>query len=213
MKNLSLALNAILLVLVIILFVMFNTLKKSMGMEGSSESTGMMTGKNKLLRIGYINADSINNSYLLMKDFKNEVQSKQMQMQEVYNEKAKRLQDEYEGYMKKKQAGNISEMDAEKAEEDMQGKKNELDGLQQQQQDLLKEVQDRNIDIQKTVQRYIAVYNKNAHFDYVLTYESVGGGVLFANDSLDITRPVVNGLNEEYKDSLQKASSGGGIKH
>jgi outer membrane protein len=208
MKNLSIALNAILLVLVIILFVMFNNLKKSIGLDGSSASTGMMTGKNKLLRIAYINADSINGGYLLMKDFKNEIQAKQMEMQDVYNKKAKRLQDEYEAYMQKKQSGNISELDAQKAEQDMQGKKNELDGLQQQQQDLVKEVQDRNIEIQKMVQKYIAAYNKTAHLDYVLTYENIGGGILFANDSLDITKPIIKGLNQQYNDSIQKASSG-----
>jgi len=202
MKNLSVALNAILLVLVIILFVMFNNLKKSMGQEGSSTITG-----NKMLRIAYINADSINSGYLLMRDFKNEIQAKQAQMQEVYNEKAKKLQDEYEAFMQKKQSGNISDIDAQKAEQHMQGEKNELDGMQQQQQDLLKEVQDRNIEIQKMVQKYIATYNKTAHFDYVMTYESVGGGILFANDSLDITKPIVSGLNQQYKDSTQKVPS------
>ncbi len=207
MKNLSIALNAILLVLVIILFVMVNNLKKSIGQDGG----GMSAGKNKLLRVAYINADSINNTYMMMKDFKDEIQAKQAQMQEVYNVKAKRLQDEYEGYMKKKQAGNISELDAQKAEQDMQGKKNELDGLQQQQQELLKDVQEKNIEIEKTVQKYITAYNKTAHLDYVLTYESVGGTILFANDSLDITKPIVNGLNQQYKilkDSAQKAASG-----
>jgi outer membrane protein len=205
MKNLSIVLNAILLVLVIILFVLFNNLKKSMSGGVSDNSVAM--GKNKMLRIAYINADSIDNNYLLMKDFKNEIQAKQMEMQEIYNEKAKKLQDEYEAYMQKKQGGNISELDAQKAEQDMQGKKNELDALQQQQQDLLKEVQNRNIEIETTVQKYIHAYNKTAHLDYVLTYQSIGGGVLLANDSFDITRPVINGLNQEYKDSLQKASS------
>ncbi|HTB32221.1 MAG TPA: OmpH family outer membrane protein [Bacteroidia bacterium] len=214
MKNFSIALNAILLVLVIILFVMFNNLKKGMGQDGSSSSTGMMTGKNKLLRIAYINADTINGSYLLMKDFKAEITAKQMEMQDEYNKKAKKLQDEYEAYMKQKQAGNISELDAQKEEQDMQGKKNEIDALQQQQQDLMKDVQDRNIEIQKTVQRFIAGYNKTAHLDYVFTYESVGGSILFANDSLDITKAIVGGLNQQYKDSIQKASSGAaGAKH
>ncbi len=207
MKNLSLALNAILLVLVIVLFVMVNNLKKSMG-GGNNDNSAAMAGKSRLLKIAYVNADSINANYMMMKDLKNDLEAKQSQLQTVYNEKAKRLQDEYQGYMQKKQAGNISEMDAQKAEQDMQAKKNELDGMQQQQQELMKDAQDKNLEIEKMVQKYITDYNKNAHFDFVLGYESVGGSLLFANDSLDITRPIVNGLNQQYKDSALKTSTG-----
>src|SRR5579863_8939458 len=111
MKNLSVALNAILLVLVIILFVMFNNFKKSMGQDAN---TGASVGKNKLLRIAYINADSINSNYQMMKDFNNEIQEREDQFQQAYSTKAKKFQDEYQTYMQKKQSGNISQVDDEK---------------------------------------------------------------------------------------------------
>ena len=207
MKNLSITLNAILLVLVIILFVMFNNLKKNMG----DENTGNSVGKNKLLRIAYVNADSINASYLLMKDFNNEIQQKEGQFQEEYNVQAKKLQDEYEAYMKKKQTGNTSQLDDQKAEQELGAKKSELDEMQQQREELVKEVQERNFQLQKKIQRFIIEYNKKAKFDYILGYENVGGSLLYGNDSLDVTKPIVSGLNQQYKDSIQKASSG--VKH
>ena len=202
MKNLSVALNAILLILVIILFVMFNNLKKGMGQDVNA---GTSTGKNKLLRIAYVNADSINSNYLLMKDFNNEIQEKENEFQQVYSAKAKKLQDEYQTYMQKKQTGNISQVDDEKTQQDLQNKKNELDGMQQQRDELLKEVQEKNFNLQKKIQKFITDYNKTAKFDYILGYENVGGSLLYGNDSLDITKPIVAGLNQQYKDSLQKA--------
>lgn len=205
MKNLSVALNAILLVLVIILFIMFHNLKKSVGQD---DNTGTLVGKNKLLRIAYVNADSINANYLLMKDFNNEIQQKENEFQEEYDTKAKKLQDEYQAYMQKKQTGNISEIDDQKAQQDLEAKKNELDGMQQQRDELVKEVQDRNFQLQKKIQKFIVDYNKKAKFDYILGYENVGGSLLYGNDSLDITKPIVAGLNREYKDSIQKAASG-----
>lgn len=208
MKNLSIALNAILLVLVIILFVMVNNLKKGMGGDSSNMGSGESVGKNKLLRIAYVNADSINSDYLLMKDFNNEIQAKEAQFQEEYNAKAKRLQDEYQAYMQKKQSGNISELDDEKAQKSLQAKKSELDGMQQDRDELLKDVQQRNFDLQKKIQKFIVDYNKKAKFDYVLGYENIGGSLLYGNDSLDITKPIVAGLNQQYKDSLQKVNSG-----
>jgi len=207
MKNLSIALNAILLVLVIILFVMMNNLKK--GMDGGSASIG----KNKLLRIAYVNADSINSNYLLMKDFNAEIQAKEAQFQDEYNQKAKRLQDDYQSYMQKKQSGNTSELDDEKAQQKLQTEKSELDGMQQERDELLKDVQDRNFQLQKKIQKFIVDYNKTSKFDYVLGYENVGGSLLYGNDSLDITKPIVAGLNQQYKDSLQKATPNTGTKH
>ena len=78
-----------------------------------------------------------------------------------------KLQEEYHEYQQKAQAGNISQLDAQKKQKDMEGKKNELDGIQQKQDDLMKEVQERNLQIQQKVQDYIAMYNKKAHYDYV----------------------------------------------
>ena len=206
MKNLSIVLNAILLVLIIILFVMFNNLKKSMGQGGNITA---MAGKDRLLKIAYINVDSLNSNYQLMKDFNTEIQQKEGQLQEAYNAKAKRLQDEYQAYMQKKQSGNTSQLDDEKAQKDLESKKNELDGMQQQRDELVKEVQERNYELQKQVKKFITTYNKKVGFDYILEYESVGGAVLYGNDSLEITKPIIDQLNQQYKDSLQKTTPGG----
>jgi outer membrane protein len=206
MKNLSIALNAILLVLIIILFVMFNNLKKSMGQEGNMATTA---GKDRLLKIAYVNVDSINANYQLMKDFNSEIQQKENQFQDIYTGKAKKLQDEYQGYMQKKQSGNISQIEDEKDQKDMEAKKSELDGMQQQRDELLKEVQERNYELQKKIQKFIAEYNKKSGFDYILGYENVGGAVIYGNDSLDITKPIVAQLNQQYKDSLQKTTPAG----
>jgi outer membrane protein len=210
MKNLSIALNAILLVLVIALFIMFNNLKKSVGQEGSS---GVDIGKNKLLRIAHINLDTINEDYLVMKDFKKDIEAKESQIQEEYSIKEKKLQDEYQAYMQKKQSGNTSQLDDQRAEKDLGAKKNELDQLQQERDDMLKDAQDKTIKLQKKVQDYVANYNKKAHFDYILYNVNVGGLVVYANDSMDITKPILAGLNQQYKDSLQKTSSGVGASH
>ncbi len=207
MKNISIALNAVLLVLVIILFVMVNNLKKSIGQDSGNSGNGSSVGKNKPLRIAYVDADSINTNYLLMKDIKNQMQAKEAEIQNEYGVKQKKAQEEYQAYMTKKQAGNISQIDDEKTQRDLQAKQAELEGLQQQREELMKDAQDQTLEIQKKIERYIANYNKKAGFDYVLYYVNVGGMVLYANDSLDITKPIVGGLNQDYKDSVQKAAS------
>ena len=45
---------------------------------------------------------------------------------------------------------------------------------------------------------YLKTYNKEKNYTFILGYQK-GGGILFANDSLDITREILDGLNKEYQ--------------
>jgi outer membrane protein len=45
---------------------------------------------------------------------------------------------------------------------------------------------------------YLKEYNKGKNYTFILGYQK-GGGILFANDSLDITREVLDGLNKEFE--------------
>lgn len=209
MKNVSLAINAVLAILIVVLFFMYSSLKKSINPQGATTSVKQDSGMQHTgpLRIAYVNADTINADYKLMKDFKDEIQQRQTALQNEYDTKGQRLQQEYVEYQQKAQAGNISQVDAEKKQKDMQQKKNELDAIQAKQSDLMKEVQDRNLQIQNKVQDYITKYNKKTQYDYVLTYVAIGGNLLYANKSYDITKEIVDGLNKEYTDSVQSANA------
>src|SRR5690349_16456715 len=109
MKNISLVINFILLALIVALFIMYSSLKKSMGGETATSSgtaPAMQGGKMKGARIAYVNADSINTTYKLMKDFKAEFQNRQLALQNEYEAKGRKLQAEYAAYQEKAQSGN-----------------------------------------------------------------------------------------------------------
>ena len=46
--------------------------------------------------------------------------------------------------------------------------------------------------------QFMRKFNKDRNYNYVLGFQK-GGGILFANDSLDITKDVVEGLNKEFE--------------
>jgi outer membrane protein len=50
---------------------------------------------------------------------------------------------------------------------------------------------------------FLKVYSKAKGFDIVLSTQ-VGGNVLFAVDGFDVTKEVVDGLNEEYRKENSK---------
>jgi outer membrane protein len=60
---------------------------------------------------------------------------------------------------------------------------------------LQKKQLDFSTQLQKNIDDYLATYNKDGKYDYILSY-SRSGSILFANKALDITDDVLKGLNE-----------------
>ncbi len=110
-------------------------------------------------------------------------------------------------YQQKAQSGNLSQIDAQKAQQDMQGKKAEVDGLQHKMEELVAEAKDKNQKILDKVLNYVNTYNKSKHYDYILTYSAAHGPIIYANNSMDITRDILSGLNKEYNDSISAKHS------
>ena len=61
-----------------------------------------------------------------------------------------------------------------------------------------------NEELYNRVSEYLQEYGKTHNYQLVLTYQR-GSGVLFANDSLNITQNIISGLNNAY--AQQQADS------
>jgi outer membrane protein len=51
-------------------------------------------------------------------------------------------------------------------------------------------------EVTQSIMEYIKEYNSDAKFDFILT--KMGGNMLYANEALDITDEVVEGLNAKH---------------
>ncbi len=55
-----------------------------------------------------------------------------------------------------------------------------------------------NMKLVDSVTTFLKRFNRQYRFDYILGYKT-GGEILIANDTLDITRSVMEVLNAEYQ--------------
>jgi outer membrane protein len=124
-----------------------------------------------------------------------------------YQNRAEGLQKEISNFQTT--AGNMTISQARAVEEDLRKKQQNLMMYQEQLgQQLMQEEASMNSDLYDKVSEYLQDYGKNKNLQIVLTYTK-GSGVLYANDSLDITKEVIVGLNEAYnieKDAPTKAA-------
>ncbi len=194
MKNALVIWNVVLTGLVaFLLFSLFSNKK-------ATKTSLTATGKDSLsvdrpFRIAYFEMDSVESSFDMVKDIKAEVSKKD----EEYNKGLSQLEYTYRKKIQEYQqkGESMTQADYEKAQIELRQLEERLKGqrqtLDQQYQEF---VTKRNLSLKKTIEDFIAIYNKEKYYSYIIVYDS---GLFYYKDSAyDITADVIKGLNEMY---------------
>jgi outer membrane protein len=150
--------------------------------------------------IAYIEIDSLHENYGYYKTMRSELDRKQKAAMGELEEKQKRLQSRY-GQLQQ-QAASMTPQQQEAASQELN---NLQTSLEKRKQELDNELFDVTNNMKKTVMKkveeFLAEYNKDKKYDYILSYEP---GLMFYKDStLNITSEVIKGLNEREKKNKQ----------
>ena len=149
------------------------------------------------LNIRYIDLDSINANYNLVKDFNeinlralNKLESAQRTKQQELQKRATEIEN------KARNNGYISqstyEADLQRFQQQQREAEVYLGRLQEQAQ---QDAYDQSVALQDSLNNFIAEYIKTHPYDAIL-YKAAGA---YFNPELDITKEVVEGLNARYK--------------
>jgi outer membrane protein len=193
MKDLSLILNAVLLVAVGVLFYLhFSGSRPSSGGSGTT-----ISGVPGDLKIAYINSDSILQNYDYLKANRVTLEEKTKKIEQEYRNRAQGLQNEITAYQR-----NVSNMtlgQVKAVEEDLGKKQQNLQLYQQSlSQQLMEEEAKLTKELYDRITAYLKKYGSEKGLQFVLKVDNTSD-VLFAGDALDISKDVLTGLNSEYK--------------
>lgn len=190
--HLPFILSSLSLVLVIVLYILFFLNK--------GKSTDVFQKKNgSSISVAYINFDSLMVNYEMVKVMKESLEKKKNTLEADVLSRQKTLQTKITNYKDNVQNNRITIQQAQDAEQKLMQEQQELLSLREGYLSQLAEEQAQlDMVIQDSVVNYVHRINNKYNFDYVLGF-SKGGGIVLANDTLNITKIVVDGLNEEYK--------------
>jgi outer membrane protein len=192
-KQASLIINIVLVAAVVFLFIDRFTGKPEESPDDAIESD---TSKVINYDIAYINSDSLVKKYQYFIDMQKEMESTQQKLQTEYRNRATGLQAEIEDFQKT--AGNMTINQARAIEEDLMRKQQNLikyqDNIRVQ---LLQEESKLNQKVYKEIDNFLQEYGKKHNLRIVLSYV-YGGGIFYADQSLDITEDVISRLNDLY---------------
>ena len=162
---------------------------------------GPVTGK-----FAYVNIDSFESKYDLLKAKQEEFKKRQDEMDNELQLSYKQMQDYASKVQGKVQSNSITQSEYQEAEQKLMQQQKSLEARRQSLTDeLLKAKDDFNKELKSRLDAFLATYNKDKNFDFIFTYTSSGGSpLLYANRSLDITKDVVEGMNAAAKNDDKK---------
>ncbi len=197
MKNLSIALNVVLLLAVAVLYVLHFS-----GRSGKTgvETTGEEQISGETAKIVYINTDTLLTNYALSVELNEAFLKKQEERRTELNMKTKQLDQEATDFQRKlENNGFISRERAEAAQMALQDKYQKLQLLQQEMSEkMMQEDNELKKRLFEEITNFLTEYNREKGFNIILS-TVVAGTVLYAQDGFDITQDVLKGLNAAYQ--------------
>lgn len=191
MKNVSLALNGILVVAVAILYYFHF----SSGSKANASATDSTIPTD--IKIAYINSDTVLKYYDFFKSNVDKLEAKGKKLDQDLQNRAQSLQNDITAYQRN--YGSMTIGQAKAVEEDLGKKRQNLELYQRSlEQELMEEQAKVNEELYKKVTDYLKGYAQDKQLQVVLKYNT-SSDLLYGGTTIDITQDVINGLNEQYK--------------
>lgn len=164
-----------------------------------SDSPDQNVGESVMLKIAYVNTDTLLNDYNMSKDLNEELMKHSEETRTSLNEKARKLESEMIEFRRKlDNNGFLSRERAENENARLVKAREDLEQLDQRMSnDMMQKQRDVSEKLLKTITAYLEKYNATHNYEMILS-NTVGGNVLLAKEKYNITQEVLKALNEEY---------------
>ena len=170
----------------------------SCGKEQPKNTVSPAPAPSKSEPIVYVNSDSLLSNYDYFKDVKNVFQEKSKKAQADLTSKGTAFQKEVATYQQS--AASLSADQRASTEQRLARKQQELAAYNQNAGNALSnEEAIENEKLYNKVSDFLKTFAKEKGYKMVLTYSKANPTVLYADESLDVTKEVLLGLNATYK--------------
>lgn len=199
MKNLSLALNIILVLAVGYLYYYDFSGKKTEAVAAKLGSSYLMSDSNGFRPpMAYVELDSLNENITFIKEKRKELEAEMRAIENEQENGYRNLQAQKDNFLKRGAA--ITEEEAQIFQGKLIDQQQQIDAKKQSQSQRLNE-KSFNImeDIQKKLKEFLAEYNKDKNYMYIFTTGTGLDYMVYKDSTLNITNDVIKGMNAKIK--------------
>ena len=147
-----------------------------------------------------MNIDSVLNNYDMYADIQVELQAKMKTSEAQLASQQSSLQKDAQDFQYKIDRQLVTRAEAEKIQQELMAKEQSLYQLQQSlQMELAESEQVAQRKVLNSIMEYLAGLEEADEYQYILG-TTFGGNILYANEGLNITKAVVQGINKRYNE-------------
>lgn len=188
--------NLVMLAGMVVLYGLFFTTRTS-SEQAAPPLAFQKTGPSEL-KVVFVNIDTLNEHYEFVKVMKKELEATGNKLMAELQSEQTAFEKEAADFQKQVAANSISEERAKIVYESLMQKQQMLaEKKERYAQQVADKELNMNLTLLDTVNNFLKRYNQIYHYDYILANRAAGG-ILLANDTLDITNHVLKALNDDY---------------
>ena len=156
-------------------------------------------------KIAYVKTDTLAEVYEFYNDQKTAFLLEQQEVEAELNARYKSLQTRYLQIQRDLQNRMITPTSSQQKQEKLALDQQKLQQDQQRYEyEIMEKNQKMTLQFLDSIQNYLEIYNKEHKYSMVMTSDTLGSSLLYADKSLDITDDIIKGLNKRYRDAMGK---------
>lgn len=191
MKQFSTYLNIILSIAVAVLFYLHFAEKKK-------QQPNSKNSKDNAVKVAYFELDSIQNNYGYFKDVVDEITAKEKKVKEEIARRKNEFQNLYIKYSQ--QAKSMTPEQYATAQKELENMQRDIQMDEQNKGGAFsEETRGSLVKVKKAIEEYIKTYNATKNYTIILSNSSTTEFMYYKDSTIDITKDLIKGLNEEYK--------------
>jgi outer membrane protein len=200
MKNISIVINAILIIAVGILYYLHFSCSKTCASPAKKSFTEAKKLKNdsSAVRIAYVDLDSLNEKITFINTSRKALESEQASIELEWENAYKNLENQKNNFLKK--GDKITQSEAEEFQAMLYKQQQEVDSKKQTSTQKLNEKSYKIMgDIQLKLKDFLAEFNQDNQYTYIFTTGNGLDYMVYKNEAYNITNEVIEGMNEKMK--------------
>lgn len=188
---------------VIVAITLFTTSCNKSNNNGNTTATS-----GNSFKVAYVMTDTLSEAYEYFNDLQSSLLISQQEKEAELANRYKVLQNKFMKIQRDVQNRMITPTSAQKKQEQLALTQQKLQEDQQiYQTEMMEKSQKMTLKILDSIQNYLKIYNKEHKYNMIITSDTLGSQLLYADKNLDITKDVIKGLNARYRASLGKSET------
>ena len=195
MRSFLIAVNSLLIIAVIFLYIKVFKSTTNVKINTSSNVTSNTNGSLKNASIAFVELDSLNEKIGFIKDRRKELEIEQKAIEVEWQNGYRGLENKKNEFLKR--GNSITQQEAEKFQGELLQQQQQVD---QRKQGLTQKLSEKSYkfmdDIQKKLKDFLNQYNKTKNYQYILTTGTGLDYMLYKDSTFNITADVIKGMND-----------------